>query len=149
MTKNSEDQKITVNTLPDYSQMANLGTNKAIIEFLLGFLLPSGVSTSWFGFIWRLAFIFAIKNSMDSNTIDKFKLTDMNILKYQWQKFRLKETIFEIFISSISCGIISGKPRMAINAAFCWALAAIADKKVNTRLRLTPPSMVMPANFNQ
>ncbi len=52
---------------------------------------------------------------------------------------------FESFINSISCGIINGKPRIAITAAFCWALAAIAAIKVNTRLRLIPPIKAMPA----
>ena len=58
-----------------------------------------------------------------------------------------EKTILDIFISSINCGIISGNPIMAISAAFCCALAAMADKKVNTRLRLMPPSTVMPRNW--
>lgn len=33
-----------------------------------------------------------------------------------------------------------GKPKIAMMAAFCWALAAMAAKKVNTRLKLNPPA---------
>ena len=46
----------------------------------------------------------------------------------------------EARISSISCGITIGKPRIAIIAAFCCALAAIAARNVKTRLRPQPPS---------
>lgn len=53
-------------------------------------------------------------------------------------------TADEILISIISCGIIIGKPRIAMMAAFCCALAAIAAKKVNTKLRLTPPNKTKP-----
>lgn len=53
-----------------------------------------------------------------------------------------------IFISSNNWGIIIGKPKMAISAACCCALAAIAAKKVNTRLRLTPPKVANPINCN-
>lgn len=54
------------------------------------------------------------------------------------------KVVADIFISIISCGIISGKPRMAIMAAFCCALAAMAAKKVNTRLKLKPPNNTKP-----
>ena len=37
-----------------------------------------------------------------------------------------------------------GKPSIAISAADCCALAAMAAKKVNTKLRLAPPKSVMP-----
>ena len=50
----------------------------------------------------------------------------------------------EIFISNNICGMIIGKPRIAIKAADCCALAAIAAKKVKTRLKLAPPSKVIP-----
>ena len=51
---------------------------------------------------------------------------------------------FDNCISSISCGIISGNPKTAMIAAFCWALAAIAARKVKIRLRLQPPSKTRP-----
>ena len=41
---------------------------------------------------------------------------------------------------------MSGNPRMAIKAAFCWALAAIAASNVKTRLRLIPPTHARPMN---
>ena len=50
----------------------------------------------------------------------------------------------ESCISKISCGIISGNPSTAIMAAFCWALAAIAARKVKIRLRLQPPNNTRP-----
>ena len=53
---------------------------------------------------------------------------------------------FDNRINKISCGMIRGKPRIAIMAAFCCAFAAIAAKKVNTRLRLQPPSKTSPMN---
>ena len=58
------------------------------------------------------------------------------------------KTVLESCINNISCGIIMGKPRIAIIAAFCWAFAAIADRKVKTRLRLQPPSNTNPINFS-
>ena len=56
------------------------------------------------------------------------------------------KVVADIFMSIISCGIISGKPKMAMMAAFCCALAAMAAKKVNTRLRLNPPNNTKPTN---
>ena len=41
-----------------------------------------------------------------------------------------------------------GKPIMTINAADCWALPAMAAKKVNTKLILAPPKIVIPKNCN-
>ena len=43
-------------------------------------------------------------------------------------------------ISNNNCGMIKGKPSIAIIAAFCCALAAMAARNVKTRLRLHPPS---------
>ncbi len=40
--------------------------------------------------------------------------------------------------------MIRGNPSTAMIAAFCWALAAIAAKKVKTRLRLHPPNKTRP-----
>ena len=39
-----------------------------------------------------------------------------------------------------------GKPNTAMIAAFCCALAAIAARKVKTRLRLHPPNSTRPMN---
>jgi|GEM_PF-5673819 hypothetical protein len=47
-------------------------------------------------------------------------------------------------IKSISCTIITGKPRMAIITGLCWALAAIAARNVNTKLKLRLPNKVIP-----
>lgn len=54
------------------------------------------------------------------------------------------KTELEIFMSIISWGIIKGKPRIAIIAAFCCALAAIAARNVNTRLKPQPPKNTRP-----
>ena len=54
---------------------------------------------------------------------------------------------FEMRINKRICGMMSGKPRIAIIAAFCFARAAIADKKVNTRLRLMPPRQTTAKKF--
>lgn len=50
------------------------------------------------------------------------------------------------FINNNNCGMMIGKPSTAIIAAFCCALAAIAAKKVKTRLRLHPPNKTRPMN---
>ncbi len=52
----------------------------------------------------------------------------------------------DIFINNSICGIMRGKPSIAINAADCCALAAMAAKKVKTKLKLAPPNNVMPIN---
>ena len=44
--------------------------------------------------------------------------------------------------------MIIGNPNIAISAADCCALAAIAAKNVNTKLRLPPPSKVMQIKVN-
>lgn len=54
------------------------------------------------------------------------------------------KTVPDAFISIINCGIIIGKPSIAMIAAFCCALAAMAAKKVNTRLKLHPPKNTNP-----
>lgn len=50
----------------------------------------------------------------------------------------------EIFMSITNWGMIRGNPKIAIIAAFCCALAAIAAKKLNTKLRLQPPRKTSP-----
>ena len=50
----------------------------------------------------------------------------------------------DILLNKNNCGITNGKPRIAISAALCCARAAIAARKVKTRLRLTPPSQLIP-----
>ena len=52
----------------------------------------------------------------------------------------------DIFINNSICGMIRGKPSIAIKAADCCALAAMAAKKVKTKLKLAPPNNVMPIN---
>ena len=49
-------------------------------------------------------------------------------------------------INRISWGIMIGNPSTAMIAAFCCALAAIAARKLNTRLRLHPPNKTRPTN---
>ena len=53
---------------------------------------------------------------------------------------------FESRMSRSNWGIINGNPIMAINAAFCCALAAMAANKVKPKLRLNPPKQTMPIN---
>ncbi len=55
----------------------------------------------------------------------------------------------DIFISNINCGMMIGNPMIAINAACCCALAAMAAKKVKTRLKLIPPKQQIPINRNK
>ena len=52
----------------------------------------------------------------------------------------------DTFIKTSNCGMMMGKPKIAMIAAFCCALAAIAARKVNTRLRLQPPKKTIPRN---
>ena len=52
----------------------------------------------------------------------------------------------DIFINNNTCGIIIGKPNIAIKAADCCALAAMAARKVKTKLRLAPPNSVIHKN---
>ena len=54
--------------------------------------------------------------------------------------------IFDILFNNSNWGITSGKPRIAISAALCCARAAIAARKVKTRLRLTLPSQLIRTN---
>ena len=46
----------------------------------------------------------------------------------------------------MSCGIIKGKPSIAIIAEGCCALEAMAARKLNTKLKLIPPKQLMPKN---
>lgn len=54
------------------------------------------------------------------------------------------KTALDTFIKTSNWGTIMGKPNMAIIAAFCCALAAMAAKNVKTRLRLQLPKKVIP-----
>lgn len=49
-------------------------------------------------------------------------------------------------INKSNWGKITGKPKIAINAAFCWALAAMALINVNTKLMPIPPKITIPVN---
>lgn len=51
---------------------------------------------------------------------------------------------FDIRNNNITCGMIIGNPNTAIIAAFCCALAAMAARKVKTRLKLQPPRRTNP-----
>ena len=42
--------------------------------------------------------------------------------------------------------MISGKPKIAMIADGCCALAAMAARKLNTRLKLIPPKQLIPKN---
>jgi hypothetical protein len=53
---------------------------------------------------------------------------------------------FDKRINNNNWGIINGKPKTAMMAAFCCALAAIAARKEKIRLRLQPPSNTSPIN---
>src|SRR5688572_1513407 len=55
-------------------------------------------------------------------------------------------TALDNCISNNSCGMIRGKPSIAMIAAFCCAFAAMAARNVKTRLRLHPPSKTSPMN---
>ena len=57
-----------------------------------------------------------------------------------------ENTVPESFINNINCGIIIGKPSMAMMAAFWCALAAMAARNVKTRQSPQPPSNTRPAN---
>lgn len=56
----------------------------------------------------------------------------------------LSNTVALALININSWGMIIGKPRMAMMAAFCCAFAAMAAKKVNIRLKLHPPKNTKP-----
>ena len=56
----------------------------------------------------------------------------------------LSNTVALARIRISNCGMMIGKPRMAMIAAFCCAFAAMAAKKVNIRLRLQPPKNTNP-----
>jgi len=56
----------------------------------------------------------------------------------------LSNTVAEALININNCGMMIGKPRIAIMAAFCCAFAAMAAKKVNIRLKLHPPKKTNP-----
>ena len=49
-------------------------------------------------------------------------------------------------LNIINTGVIIGKPKTAINAAFWLALAAMADKKVNTEDKAKLPKKVTATN---
>ena len=50
-------------------------------------------------------------------------------------------------MSKINNGNMTGKPKMAISAAFCCAFAAIALIRVKTKLMLLPPNNTINKNL--
>ena len=57
-----------------------------------------------------------------------------------------ENALFDNFTSNMSCGIIIGKPSMAIRDACCIALEAIAASIVKTRLNPIAPIRLIPIN---
>ena len=53
----------------------------------------------------------------------------------------------DTFINNNSCGIIIGKPIIAIKDACCFAFAAIAAKKVKTKLNPKLPKKEIKTNL--
>ena len=80
---------------------------------------------------------------MESTIIKKF-ITIKSITVVPTAGPACEKTELEIFINIINWGMIRGKPSMAIIAAFCCALAAMAARKVNTRLNPQPPKNTSP-----
>lgn len=84
---------------------------------------------------------------MERTIISRFIITKSKTVVAIGGPFSIK-TELETFINKISCGIIKGKPSIAIIAAFCCAFAATAARKVNTRLKPQPPRNTIPTKLN-
>lgn len=79
----------------------------------------------------------------DSATIIKSNAASTTIIHPNPPCNTEANAILEILFNKSSCGITNGKPRIAISAALCCARAAIAARKVKTRLRLMPPKQLI------
>ena len=60
-----------------------------------------------------------------------------------------EKAILATLLSKSSCGVIIGKPIIAIKAACCCALAAMAARKVNVNPNPMPPKQLMPTNCHR
>lgn len=93
-----EESKVNISTAPDYNALAKAGSNTAILEYCLKFFQKNRLNPRNFAsLITAISFTLVLKSIMENSTIDKMKLTDINIMKYMAQKFMNGEKTIEVY----------------------------------------------------
>ena len=98
-----DDNKVTIQSAPDPMVMAQMSTNKAILEFALK-NIPSfqknfaKTMLAYGSFGSSIAFAMVLKNLLESKVVEKFSITDFDFVNYYWQKvvYRHPEQTYEI-----------------------------------------------------
>jgi len=102
MQKNEEqDNGKNIIVGPDYNQLMKQQTNSAIIEGFVNMLFDKNTKCTRESFMIMIRNIFIllfVKMILEDSKgyLDKFKFTDLNILKYFWQKVKYSEIRYEI-----------------------------------------------------
>lgn len=102
---NKQDNPTNVVAYPDYGELAKQQGNTTIIEHFLAFLFTNNKKLtvkSLMVLFRNLAIILFIKTILDDSKtyLDKFKFTNIDYLKYQYQFFKYSENKYEITLSS-------------------------------------------------
>ncbi|AKI80452.1 P-loop NTPase family protein [Niemeyer virus] len=95
----AEKSNFTLN--PDYGKMMEFGTNSAIVSAFIQMLFSSKNKFSFpmvFVMIRNMAVLLLVKTCLEDSKafLDKFKLTNLNSLKFYWQRMMHKHLTYTI-----------------------------------------------------
>lgn len=105
MNTNPNSEQKNVIAYPDYSQILGHQTNSAIIKYFVAFLLAKDTKLNAKTVIMLIkifAIVLIIKNLLEESAtyLDKFRFTNLDYIKYQYQHFMYSEIKHEISLSS-------------------------------------------------
>ncbi len=101
---NNNNDKNIVLTQPDYGQMIKLQTNGAIIEACIAMLLSKNKFTTgyFFSMIRNIFILVMVKTILEDfkSFMDKFKFTNMDSVRYFYQKYKYSEIVYDFLLIS-------------------------------------------------
>jgi len=115
---NTDGKNIIVG--PDYGQMAKEQTNSAIIEHFIAFLFAKNTKLnirSVSTLIRNFAIILVIKILLEDSKsyLDKFRLTNLDYIKYGWQYLKFSEIKYEFSLSTSTSKWTHNNKNISIN----------------------------------
>lgn len=102
---NQKENPTNVVAYPDYGVLAKQQTNTTILEYFLSFLSKRNRTPKKFGImIFDLILIIFVKILLEESGtyLDKFKFTNVDYLRYQYQYLKNSEIKYELTLSSTS-----------------------------------------------
>lgn len=97
---NNKNNNIIVG--PDYEKMANANGNTVVLNYLIPYILPRNKKQSIFMIIFNVSCILLLKTVLDNskNYLDNFKFTNVDYLRYLYQKFNYSENVYDFVLVS-------------------------------------------------